>query len=85
MHPDEESMIVVALTKKMEIIMSTQVVSFCRGTLITRKTVERKAFLANPKHKHRASQCGEHDCSASSKNRGDYYEYPSLSHFPDEL
>ena len=43
--------------------------------------MEIKAFLANTKHKHRASQCGEHDCSASSKNRRDYYEYLSLSHF----
>ena len=28
---------------------------------------------------------GEHDCSANNKNNGYYYEYPSLSHFPDEL
>ena len=29
--------------------------------------VERKAFLANPKHQYRVSQRGEHDCSAITK------------------
>ena len=47
--------------------------------------VERKAFLANPKHQYRVSQCGEHDCSAPNKKNGDYYENPSLTHFMDEL
>ena len=46
--------------------------------------VERKAFIANPKHQKRASQCGEQDCSAYNKKNGDYYEYPSLSYFMDE-
>ena len=43
--------------------------------------MERKAFLENQKHQDRASQCGEHDCSANNKKNGYYYEYPSLSHF----
>ena len=47
--------------------------------------VERKVFLTNPKHQYHVSQSEEHDCSASHKNNGDYYEYPSLSHFKDEL
>ena len=29
--------------------------------------LERKDFLANPKHQHRVSQCREHDCSAQSQ------------------
>ena len=29
--------------------------------------VERKAFLANPKHQYDVSQRGEHDCSAHNK------------------
>ena len=49
------------------------------------KMVEKKAFLANPKHPHHVSQCGGHDCSANKKKIGDYYEYPSLSPFLDEL
>ena len=47
--------------------------------------VERKAFLANPKSQYYVSQCREQDCSANTKRYGDYYEYPSLSHFTDEL
>ena len=34
--------------------------------------VQRKTFLANPKHIYRVYQCGEHDCSANNKNNGDY-------------
>ena len=47
--------------------------------------VERKPFLANPKHQDRVSKCGEYDCSANNKKSGDYYQYPSLSHFTYEL
>ena len=47
--------------------------------------VERKAFLANPKHKYRVSSCGEQNCSANNNKNGDYNDYPSLSHLMDEL
>ena len=47
--------------------------------------VKRKAFLANQKHEYRVSQCREHDCNANNKKIRDYYKYPSLSHFMDEL
>ena len=47
--------------------------------------VERKAFLSNPKCQYRVSQYGEQDCSANNKRYGDYYEYPSLTHFTDEF
>ena len=47
--------------------------------------VERIAFLANPKHQYRVSQCVQHDCSAANKKNGDYSDYPSLSYFIDEL
>ena len=46
--------------------------------------VERKSLLTNPKRQYHASQWGEHDCSAHSKKNGDYYEYPSLTHFTDK-
>ena len=46
---------------------------------------ERKSFLANPKHQDRISQCKEHDYSDNNKMNGDYYEYPSLSHFTNKL
>ena len=47
--------------------------------------VERKAFLAKPKHQYHESQSGEHDCIANNKKYGDYYKCPSLYHFMDEL
>ena len=47
--------------------------------------VERKAFLANPRRQYRVSQRGEHDCSANNEKNRDYNEYPSLSHFTNEL
>ena len=46
---------------------------------------EKKAILANPKHQYCVSLCGEHDCSANNKKNGDYYKYPTLSYFTDEL
>ena len=46
--------------------------------------VERKAFLANPKHQYRVSQHGENDYSAHNENNGDYNEFPSLSHYTNE-
>ena len=46
--------------------------------------VERKAFLANPKHQYRVSQYGGHDCSAHTEKNGDYNECPSLYCFTYE-
>ena len=45
----------------------------------------KEAFLVNPKHQYRVSQCGEHDYHAKNKTIRDYFEYPCLSHFMDEL
>ena len=47
--------------------------------------VERKAFLVNQKHQYRLSQFGKHDYSADNKRNRVFKEYPSLSHFTDEL
>ena len=82
--PNEENMIVVPITKRIEIIMSIQVCLITRMNIIIRKMVERKAFLANPKHQDRVPQYGEHDYRAHNKKNRDYYRYPSLSHFTDE-
>ena len=46
--------------------------------------LETKPFLANSKHQHRVSKCGEHDCSAYNEKNVDYFEYPGLTHFEDE-
>ena len=47
--------------------------------------VKRKVFLANPKNQYYVSHSGEQDSSAPKKKIEDYYEYPSLSQFTDEL
>ena len=60
-------------------------VSFHGWTLVTRKMVERKAFLANSKQQYRVSQCREHDYSANNKKNEGYYEYPCFTHFTTEL
>ena len=46
---------------------------------------EKKVFPANPRHQHCVSRYGKHDCSSFDKKNADYYEYPSLTHFVDEL
>ena len=65
--------------------MSIEVCPIYRINFDQRKIVERKTFLANPKHKYRVSQRGEHDFSANNKMNEDYYGYPSLPHFIDEF
>ena len=42
--------------------------------------VERKAFLANPKHQYRVPQWGEHTWSAHNEKNGNYNKDPSLTH-----
>ena len=44
----------------------------------------KKGVSCKSKALRSVSQC-EHDCSANNKKNGDYYEYPSLSHFVNEL
>ena len=78
-------MIVVPIIKKIEFITSIQVCLISQMNFDYEEMIERKTFLANPKCQYCVSQWGEHDCSAYNKNNGDYYEYPSLSHFIDEV
>ena len=80
-----ENMIVVPITKRMEIIMGIQVCLISRINFDYKENGGKKAFLANPKHQYHVSQCGEHDCSAHNEKNGDYNEYPSLSHFTNQL
>ena len=81
MYPKGENMIVMPITKSMEIIMSTKVCLISWINFDYRGNVENTAFLANSMHQYRVSQCGEHDCSAYNKKNGDNYEYPCLSNF----
>ena len=65
-------MIVVPITKTMENIMSVQVCLISWMTINYKKNGGKKAFLTNPMHQYRVSQCGEHDCSANNNKNGDY-------------
>ena len=47
--------------------------------------VERKAFLADPRHQYRVSQWEEHDFGANNEKNGDYNDYQSSSHFINQL
>ena len=85
MFPGGENMIVVPITKKIEIIISIKVWPVSRLNIKYKENGGKKGFLGNPKHQYHVSQRGEHDFSADNKKNGDYYEYPSLSQFLDEL
>ena len=78
-------MIVVPITKRMAIIMCSHVHLISQMNFDCTGNGGKKAYLANPKHQYRVCQCGEHDQHANDKKTGDYYEYPSLSHFTDRL
>ena len=73
-YPNVENMIVVPITKRMEIIMCIHVCLNSRMNFDYMKNGEKKAFPANSKNQYCVSQCGEHDCCANKKKDGDYYE-----------
>ena len=85
MYPNVEKMIVVLIRKAKKIITSIEVSLISWLNINYKKNDGKKTFLVNLKHQFRASQCGEHDCSANNEKDGDFYYYPSLPHFTDEL
>ena len=78
-------MIVVPITKRIEIIMSIQVCLISWVNIIYRENGGKKSFSCKSKDQFHVLQWGEHDFSAQNKKNGDYYEYPCLSHFMNEL
>ena len=72
MCPNEENMIVMPRTKRMEIFMSIQVCLISWMNFNYEENGGKKALLANPKHQYRVSQCVEHDCNANNKKNGDF-------------
>ena len=70
--------------KEWSLLWVSKFFSIHRSTLTIRKMVEKKAFLANPKHQYHVSQQAGLDCNAHNKKNGVYYEYLSLSYFTDE-
>ena len=80
-----ENMIVMPITKIMEIVIDIQVSLISWMNFDYKKNGGRKAFLANPNHQYHVSQYGEQDFHANNKKNGDPYAYPCLYHFTDEL
>ena len=74
-----------ANNKRMEIVMGIQVCLTSWMNFNYKENGGKKAFPANSKHQYRVSQCREDDSCFNNKKNGDYYEYPSFSHFTDEL
>ena len=64
-------MIGVSITKRMETTMSIQVCPLSQMNFDNMENGGEKAFLTNPKHQNHVSQCGEHDCHANNKMKGD--------------
>ena len=65
--------------------MSIQVCPISQMNIDYEENSGKKTFLANLRHQYRVFQSGEHDCSGNNKKNGDYYEYPSSSHFSDQF
>ena len=78
-------MIAKPITKRMENVIGIQLCLVSLMNFDYKENGGKRALLANPKHQCHVSQCGEHDCSTNNKKNGDYYEYPSLSPFSNEL
>ena len=55
MYPNLENMIVVLITKKMEIVISIQLCLISRMNFDYKENGGKKAFFANPKHQYRVS------------------------------
>ena len=68
-YPNVKNMIVLPITKRMKIIMSTQVWLNSRKNFDYKENGKKKAFVANPKHQCRVSQSGERDCKAKNKKK----------------
>ena len=75
-----ENMIVVPITKKIEIIMSIEVYLNSLMNINYKENDGKKSFSTKSKASISCTPI-----SAYNKNNGDNYEYPSLSHLTNKL
>ena len=78
-------MIGVSIVKRIEIITSIQVCLILWMNFDYKENYGKKSFSCKSKALILCIHCGEHGCNANNKKNADYYEYPSLSLFTDEL
>ena len=83
MYPNEEKIIVVPITKRMEIVMGIQLCLVSWMNFDCKENGGKKAFPTNLKHQYHVSQCGEIDYCTSDRRNGDYNKHQSLTHFTD--
>ena len=83
-HPNEETMTIVCITKKIEIIMSIQVYHISQINIIDKENAGNKSFSCKSKESISCITIGRNNCSAHNKKNIDYFEYPSLTHFTDD-
>ena len=84
MYPNEDKVIVMPITKRMEIIISIEVYLISLMNINYKENGGMKRFSYKSNAPISCILFGEHVCSANNKKNGDYYEHRSLSHFTDE-
>ena len=80
--PNEDNMIVVLITKRIEIVLSIQVCLISWINFYYEENGGKKGFSC--KELVLCIPMWRNDCSANKKKNGDYFEHPSLSHFIDK-
>ena len=78
MYPNVENMVVVPITKRMEIIMGIQVYLFSRMNFDFKENGGKKSFSCKSKASMSCIRIWRTLFSANNKKNRDYYEYPSL-------
>ena len=68
----------------MEIISSVQVWLISQININYKENDGMKSFSCKSRASISWFLCGEHDCSAHNEKNGDYYDFPSLTHFTNE-
>ena len=78
-------MIAVTITKRIKIIQSIQLCLISYMNINHKENGGKRTFSCKPKASILCIAMWRKDCSANNKKNGDYYEYPILSQFTDEL
>ena len=85
-HPNEDNMTVMPITKRMEIITRTQVCLISQMNIDYKENGGKNWFFSQIQSINIVYPNKENIVVVPNHNRnGEYYENPSLSHFTDKL